>query len=68
MTNNKLSSGGEATHPSGNTFWNALFGGLTGTFGNRWLLNFDKIIYNYGKITYEKHCSLLQGMGHYPNK
>ncbi len=38
----KLSSGGRATHPLENTFWGALFGGLTDKFGNHWLLNFDK--------------------------
>ena len=41
-TYDKLASGGEATHPLEDTFWNALFGGLTDKFGNRWLLNFDK--------------------------
>jgi PhnB protein len=38
----KLSAGGQATHPLENTFWGALFGGLTDKFGNHWLLNFDK--------------------------
>jgi PhnB protein len=38
----KLSSGGEATHPLENTFWGALFGDLTDKFGNHWLLHFDK--------------------------
>jgi PhnB protein len=41
-TYDKLASGGDATHPLEDTFWNALFGGLTDKFGNRWLLNFDK--------------------------
>jgi PhnB protein len=41
-TYDKLASGGEATHPLEDTFWNALFGGLTDKFGNRWLLNFDR--------------------------
>jgi len=42
-TYDKLASdGGDATHPLENTFWGALFGGLTDKFGNRWLLNFDK--------------------------
>lgn len=36
------SEGGDATHPLEDTFWGALFGGLTDKFGNRWLLNFDK--------------------------
>jgi PhnB protein len=36
------SDGGDATHPLEDTFWGALFGGLTDKFGNRWLLNFDK--------------------------
>ena len=38
----KLSVGGKATHPLENTFWGALFGGLTDKFGNLWLLQFDK--------------------------
>lgn len=38
----KLSSGGQATHPLEDTFWGALFGGLMDKFGNHWLLNFDK--------------------------
>ena len=38
----KLSAGGQATHPLENTFWGALFGGLTDKFGNHWLLNHDK--------------------------
>jgi len=38
----KLSAGGKATHPLEDTFWGALFGGLTDKFGNHWLLNFDK--------------------------
>ena len=37
-----LARGGNATHPLENTFWGALFGGLTDQFGNRWLLHFDK--------------------------
>ena len=38
----KLSAQGKATHPLENTFWGALFGGLTDRFGNHWLLNFEK--------------------------
>ncbi len=38
----KLASGGRATHPLEDTFWGALFGGLTDKFGYHWLLNFDK--------------------------
>ena len=38
----KLSAGGQATHPLENTFWGALFGGLTDKFGNQWLLHFDQ--------------------------
>ncbi|HTE24648.1 VOC family protein [Flavitalea sp.] len=38
----KLSTGGLATHPLEDTFWGALFGGLTDKFGNHWLLNFNK--------------------------
>ena len=37
----KLSEGGERTHPLENTFWGALFGGLTDKFGNHWLLHFQ---------------------------
>lgn len=39
----KLSQGGEQTHPIENTFWNALFGGLTDKYGNNWMLNYNKI-------------------------
>ncbi len=38
----KLSVEGKTTHPLENTFWGALFGGLTDKFGNHWLLNFEK--------------------------
>lgn len=38
----KLSAGGEATHPLEDTFWNALFGGLTDKYGNIWMLNYNK--------------------------
>lgn len=38
----KLSDDGDARHPLENTFWGALFGGLTDKFGILWLLNFDK--------------------------
>jgi PhnB protein len=38
----KLSAGGEATHPPENTFWGALFGDLTDKYGNHWLLHFQK--------------------------
>jgi len=38
----KLSVGGQATHPLENTFWGALFGGLTDKFGNHWLLHFEQ--------------------------
>ena len=37
----RLSAEGEATHHLENTFWGALFGGLTDKFGNHWLLHFD---------------------------
>jgi PhnB protein len=37
-----LAEGGNATHPLEDTFWGALFGGLTDKFGNHWLLHFDK--------------------------
>lgn len=35
-----LSADGQATHPIENTFWGALFGGLTDKFGTYWLLNY----------------------------
>lgn len=38
----KLAAGGNATYPLQNTFWGALFGGLTDKFGNHWLLNFQQ--------------------------
>jgi PhnB protein len=39
----KLSAGGESTHPLEDSFWGALFGGLTDKYGNHWLLNYNKI-------------------------
>jgi PhnB protein len=41
----KLSAGGEAAHPLENSFWGALFGGLTDKYGNNWILNFTKSNY-----------------------
>lgn len=38
----KLSDGGQATHPLENTFWGALFGDLTDKYGNNWLLHYDR--------------------------
>ena len=38
----KLSSGGRTDYPIEETFWGALFGGLTDKFGNHWLLNYNK--------------------------
>lgn len=38
----KLSEGGEKTHPLGETFWGALFGDLKDKYGNIWMLNLDK--------------------------
>ena len=38
----KLSSGGNATHPLEDTFWGALFGDLTDKYGTDWLLNYTK--------------------------
>ena len=37
----KLSKGGEATHPLENTFWGALFGDLRDKYGNHWLLHYQ---------------------------
>ena len=42
----KLSVGGKATHPLEDSFWGALFGGLTDKYGNIWLLNYSKISNN----------------------
>lgn len=41
-TYDKLAVGGKATHPLENTFWGAIFGGLTDRFGNPWLLHYQK--------------------------
>ena len=38
----KLSSGGKTNFPIEDTFWGALFGGLTDKFGNHWLLNYTR--------------------------
>ncbi len=38
----RLSRGGEQTHPVENTFWGTLFGDLTDKFGNHWLLHFER--------------------------
>jgi PhnB protein len=45
----KLSAGGNATHPLENTFWGALFGALTDKYGNYWLLHYDKKDNNRGQ-------------------
>ena len=36
----RLASGGSSDYPLEETFWGALFGGLTDRFGNHWLLNY----------------------------
>ncbi|HEV7781939.1 MAG TPA: VOC family protein [Chitinophagaceae bacterium] len=38
----KLSAGGETTHPLEISFWGALFGDLTDKYGNQWILHYDK--------------------------
>jgi PhnB protein len=38
----KLSEGGEATHPLHETFWGALFGDLRDKYGNNWILHYDQ--------------------------
>lgn len=38
----KLSSGGEITHPLGESFWGATFGHLTDKYGMSWMLNYEK--------------------------
>jgi PhnB protein len=40
----KLSDGGVQNHPLEDTFWGALFGGLTDKYGHEWVLNFDRTI------------------------
>ena len=40
---NKLSIGGEATHPLENTYWGSIFGDLTDKFGTHWLISFDNL-------------------------
>ncbi|MES2431009.1 MAG: VOC family protein [Bacteroidota bacterium] len=39
----KLSEGGEKTHPLQTSFWGALFGDLTDKFGVQWLLHLPQI-------------------------
>ncbi len=39
----KLSQGGEQTHFLEDTFWGAVFGGLTDKYGNHWLLIYNKM-------------------------
>jgi len=39
---NRLSEGGQATHPLEITFWGALFGGLKDKWGHQWLLHFQE--------------------------
>jgi PhnB protein len=41
-TYERLAKGGEPRYPLENTFWGALFGGLTDKYGNHWLLNFER--------------------------
>ena len=38
----KLSTGGEQTHPLEETYWGALFGGLKDKYGNNWLLSYKR--------------------------
>lgn len=38
----KLSQGGKQTDPLENTFYGAVFGGLTDKYGNHWLLNYNR--------------------------
>ncbi len=37
----RLSAGGEQTHPLVKTYWGDLFGDLVDKFGNQWLLHFS---------------------------
>lgn len=38
----KLSDGGEQTHPLEDSFWGDLFGNLRDKFGNHWLIRFER--------------------------
>jgi PhnB protein len=38
----KLSAGGQASHPLNTTFWGSLFGDLIDKYGNHWLLHLDR--------------------------
>jgi len=38
----KLSEGGERTHPLEVTFWGALLGNLTDKYGNHWMLHYSQ--------------------------
>ncbi len=38
----KLSAGGDATHPLEQTFWGGIFGDLIDKYGNHWLLNYEE--------------------------
>lgn len=38
----QLSKGGQPTHPLQDTFWGAVFGGLTDKYENHWLLNYNR--------------------------
>jgi len=40
-TYDRLSEGGNKSHPLEQTFWNALFGDLTDKFGINWLMNYQ---------------------------
>lgn len=40
-TYERLSEGGNKSHPLEKTFWNALFGDLTDKFGINWLMNYQ---------------------------
>ena len=40
-TYDRLSEGGNKSHPLEKTFWNALFGDLTDKFGINWLMNYQ---------------------------
>jgi PhnB protein len=46
-----LAAGGISSHPLENSFWGALFGGLTDKYGVSWLLNYTRVktIKNHSK-------------------
>jgi PhnB protein len=46
----RLSSGGQKTHPLEFSFWGAFFGDLTDKYGNHWLLHYQSPNVKNGKL------------------